>query len=149
VDKLTVKGVGKRVDGDYDCDIRALLIDVSSPDALLVSEAETIKKLCGATGFDIARGFVDDDWTVQMAVALVVLARHGVDLSDQQARQQRVGAFRFELAQAADQEEDETESPPDGGMTPSPNGGSSGPATSASPPETVPAPTGRLASVGS
>jgi hypothetical protein len=112
VDKLTVKGVGKRVDGDYECDIRAMLIDVSSPDALLVSEAETIKKLCGATGFDIARGFVDDDWTVQMAVALIVLARHGVDLSDQQARQQRVGAFRFELATATeDQEEDETESP--------------------------------------
>ena len=86
MDKLTVKGVGKRVDGDYECDIQAMLIDVSSSEALTGDEAATIKKACGAYGYDIARQFLDDDWTVQLAVALVVLARNDVSLDERQAR---------------------------------------------------------------
>ncbi len=48
MDKLVVKGVGKRVDGDYDCDISGMLIDVSSAEALTGTEAADCKKGCGS-----------------------------------------------------------------------------------------------------
>jgi hypothetical protein len=148
MDRLTVKGVGKRVDGDYDCDLRALLVDVSSPDALLVSEAETIKRLSGAVGYGIGEAFANGDWIVRMAVATVVLARHGVDLTEQQARKATVGAFTFELEPVPDEEVDEAD-PREGGETPSSSGGASGSPTSDGPPASDQQPTGRLASVAS
>lgn len=147
MDRLTVKGVGRRVDGDYDCDLRALLVDVSSPDALLVSEAETIKRLSGAVGYGIGEAFANGDWIVRMAVASVVLARHGVDLTEQQARKATVGAFTFELEPV--QEEDEDADPRGEGETPSSSGGESGSPTSDGPPASGQPPTGRLASVAS
>jgi hypothetical protein len=148
VDKLTVKGVGRRVDGEYECDLRALLVDVSSPDALLVSEADTIKRLSGAVGYGIGEAFADGDWIVRMAVAIVVLARHGVDLSEAQARKATVGAFTFELEPVAD-EEDDAADPPGEGETPSSSGGGSGSPTSDGNQVSDLPPTGRLASVGS
>ena len=147
MDKLTVTGLGKRVDGDYDCDLTALLVDVSSPGALLVSEAETIKKLSGARGYEIAEGFLAGDWTVRMAVALVVLARHDIRLSEQQGWDAKVGAFSFEM-EATAEDEDDAETPPGEGVTPSENGGEPGSTTSDNP-ENAPATTGHLTSVAS
>ena len=150
MDKLTVKGVGKRVDGDYECDLRAMLVDVSSPDALLVSEADTIKRLSGAVGYGIGEAFANGDWIVRMAVATVVLARHGVDLSEAQARKATVGAFTFHLEPVADDEdEDDAADPPGEGETPSSSGGGSGSPTSADSQVSDLPPTGRLASVAS
>ncbi len=147
MDKLTVKGLGKRIDGVYDCDLTALLVDVTSPDALLVSEAETIKKLSGARGFEIAEGFLAGDWVVRMAVAIVVLARHNVRLPEASGWEAKVGAFTFDLDTS---QEEETEDPPMvGGEKPSVTGGEPGSQTSDGNPESDPSATGRLVSVTS
>jgi hypothetical protein len=146
MDKLTVTGIGPNVDGPYDCDLTGILVDVSSPDALLVSEAETIKRLSGARGFEVAEAFLAGDWTVRMAVALVVLARHGVRLTEQQGWDAKVGAFTFELQDA---EEDDAGNPPGEGETPSESGGASGSPTSDVPQASDPAATGHLKSVAS
>ena len=155
MDTLTVKGIGKRIDGEYPIDLTALLVDVDSPDALLVSEAETIKRLCGARGYEIAEGFLAGDWIVRMAVATVVLARHEVRLTEAQARGAKVGAFTFVMEAAPDEEEDEGDDaahPPAEGETPSPSdesGGGYGSPTLADPPANDPPPIGRLASARS
>lgn len=144
MDTLTVNGIGKRFDGEYPVDLTALLVDVTSPDALLVSEAETIKRLSGARGYDIAEGFLAGDWIVRMAVATVVLARHGVVLTDVAARAARVGAFSF-LMEASPEEETEADddaTPPGEGVTPSANGGGFGRPTLAADPASDPPPTG-------
>ena len=145
MDTLTVTGIGLGVDGEYDCDLTAILVDVSSPDALLVSEAETIKRLSGARGFEVAESFLAGDWTVRMAVALVVLARHGVRLTEQQGWDAKVGAFTFALADT----EADAEDPPGEGETPSKSGGEPGSMTSEPNPDTDPGPTGHLKSVAS
>jgi hypothetical protein len=112
----------------------------------LVSEAETIKRLSGARGYGVAEAFLAGDWTVRMAVALVVLARHDVRLSEQQGWAARVGAFTFDLDTTAAEEEDGDEADPPGeGGTPSESGGESGSQTSEPNQENDPAPTGHLA----
>ncbi len=147
MDKLTVKGLGKRVDGDYDCDLTALLVDVTSPEALLVSEAETIKKLSGARGFEIAEGFLAGDWVVRMAVAVVVLARHNVRFAETAGWEAKVGAFTFDLD--TDDQEDEADPPTQEGGKPSAIGGEPGNQTSDGNQENDQSPTGHLVSVTS
>jgi hypothetical protein len=150
MDTLTVTGLGKRIDGVYDCDLTALLVDVTSPDSLLVSEAETIKRLSGAFGFGIAEQFLAGDWTVRMAVAVVILARHEIRLTERQGWDAKVGAFTFTMEEApAEEEDDAATTPPEEGETPSESGGESGRPTSDDPPANVLAPTGHLASVAS
>ena len=150
MDTLTVTGIGKRVDGDYPVDLTALLVNVTSPEALLVSEAETIKRLCGARGYEIAEGFLAGDWIVRMAVATVVLARHDVRLTEAQARGAKVGAFQFVMEETDDDEEgDDTANPPGEGVTPSENGGGYGRPTLADPPASDPAPIGHPVSEAS
>jgi hypothetical protein len=149
VDRLTVTGLGRHVDGAYDCDLTALLVDVTSPDALRVREAELVKRVSGAYGYGVAEAFLAGDWSVQMAVALVVLARNGVTVSEKQAWDATVGAFAFRLDDTppVGQGDDVPADPPQGATTPSENGGGSGDPTSEPNPETPPGPTGRLESV--
>lgn len=155
MDRLTVSGIGKRVDGAYDCDLTAILVDVTSPDALLVSEAETIKRMTGARGYEIAAGFLAGDWPIQMAVALVVLARHDVRIDERQGWGAKVGAFTFQMDDTPLLEDDDAQAgdgsadPPLGALTPSENGGGSGNQTSAPDLETDRPATGRPVSVAS
>lgn len=130
MDTLTVKGLGSRIDGVYECDLSALLITGE----MLVSEAAAIREFCGARGYDIATGFLENDWTVRAAVAMVVLARNDVTLDANAANNAKVGAFTFTLS--ASEEEAETENPPGEGATPSKNGGGFGSPTLAATPET-------------
>lgn len=126
MDTLTVTGVGRRVDGTYECDVVSL-IDVSSPDALTVREAEQIKALSGARGGEIAEAFLAGDQAVRMALALVVLKRAGKQLDADEVWDKPIGALTFTLGAIAEQPADP---PTVEGGTPSTSGGGSGGSTS-------------------
>ncbi len=115
-----------------------------------MSEAETIKKLSGARGFEIAEGFLAGDWIVRMAVAVVVLARHDVRLPERAGWEAKVGAFTFDLdTSLADDDEDAEDPPTVEGLKPSVTGGEPGSQTSDDDQVTDQSATGRLVSVTS
>jgi hypothetical protein len=124
MDVLTITGIGRRLDGDYDCDIAAL-IDISSDEALTNREAHLIKTLSGARGGEIVEAFLAGDMAVRMALAIVVLQRAGRRVDPEQMWDQKAGWAKYTFG--ADAEEDETPAdPPEatGTWTPA-NGGSS------------------------
>lgn len=143
MDTLTVSGIREGVDGSYDCDLSEILLQ----GGLTVEEAETIKDFCGARGYGITNEFLEGDWTVQAAVAMVVLARQNVRLTPAQVKGAKVKSFTFDL-DATTEEEGDGETPPGEGETPSENGGKSGSSTSDGQ-ESAPAGTGLLKSVAS
>ncbi len=74
MDTLTITGQGRRLNGEYECDI-AGLIDVTSDNVLTVREAHLVKTLSGARGGEIVEAFLAGDMAVRMAVAVVILQR--------------------------------------------------------------------------
>lgn len=126
MDTLTVSGVGRHLDGAYDCDVVSL-IDVSSPDALTVREAEEVKSLSGARGNEIAASFIAGDMACRMALAVIILRRHGKDVDPSDLWDKPIGAMRFDLGPVVAEDADP---PTVGGETPSRNGGESGRQTS-------------------
>ena len=132
-DTLTVSGVGKKFDGVYECDV-AELVSISSPDALTVDEARLVKTLSGVRGNEIVEAFLAGDVDLRMALAIVVLGRHGKQLDARMVETKPIGWALFALA--PDEETDGDAVPPTtagelpSSRTPSPVGGESGTQTS-------------------
>lgn len=143
MDTLTIKGVGKHVDGDYECDL-AELLDVSSDEALTMAEARLIKVTANVRGNHIIEAFLAGDTDVSMALAEIIVGRSGKALAVSQLLGARVGAVRFTFGQ----EEAEAGVPPTipagrpSTVLPSMDGGDGGGETSDVSPAAVPGPTG-------
>jgi len=122
VDTLNVKGVGRRIDGEYPCDI-AGLVDVSLDEALTVAEANFVRDFSGARGGEIVEAFLAGDMAVRSALAMVVLQRAGIPLLNETVLALKSGWAMFDLGV---EQEDEAEHPPTvEGVEPSTNGGKS------------------------
>lgn len=136
MDTLTIKGVGRRVDGVYECDVAAML-DVSSDEALTNKEAHLIKRLSGVRGNEIIEAFLAGDTDVRMSLAMIVLGRHGKEVEESALWNARIGATIFELG--PDDQPAETDPPTMEGeppSLPSSDGGGSSSTTSDGRPET-------------
>lgn len=149
-DKLTIKGIG-RVDGDYDFDIVKLVSSPGDPEYMTYREWHRVKLLTAIRAGEMIEAFRVGDLDAQLAVAVIVLARHGKDV-DEDLLWDAPGTagITFTLAERA--EESEPEDPKGGephenepSVSPQRNGGESSSSTSVSP-ATVPSPTGSPAS---
>lgn len=137
MDTLTIKGVARRVDGDYACDLAAMF-DVSSDEALTNQEAHLVKRLSGSRGNEIVEAFIAGDTDVRMALAIIVLGRHGKDADEASFWAAKIGATTFTLG--ADDLEEPADPPTTEGeplSSPSNDGGDSSSTTSDGPPENV------------
>ena len=140
MDTLTVEGIGKRVDGVYECDIGGMIGDVSSAEALTNDEAHLVKRMSGVRGNELIEAFLAGDTDMRMALAIIVAARHGKVLDERVLRKATIGATMF--AFGADVEDAVDVPPTTEGETPSTDGGKLSSSNSAGLPATDPSPTG-------
>lgn len=98
-DTLRISGISKRVDGEYACDFVAMLLDVSSDEALTMGEAHTIKRVSGVRGGEIFEAAAAGDTDVTVALAVVVLGRHGKTVDESLFWKAKVGSVEFVLEQ--------------------------------------------------
>ncbi len=96
MDTLTITGQGRRLNGEYECDIVGL-VDVSNEESLTIREAHLIKTLSGARGGEIVEAFVAGDMAVRMAIAVVILQRAGKRVDPDLLWDQPAGWARFEF----------------------------------------------------
>ncbi len=136
MDKLTIDGVSPRFDGVYDCDVVGMIRDLTSPEALTGDEACFIQDNSKVRGNELVEAFVAGDARFLMALAAVVLQRHGKTLELDVLMRQKLGAYTFDLEPVAAGEE---AAHPTEGDEPSPttskNGGTSSSSPSESPAE--------------
>ena len=142
MDTLTVKGIGKTVDGVYECDIAGMIADVTSAEALTVDEANLVKRLSGVRGFELGEAFLAGDASMRMALAMIVVARGNKTLDEDRVRRAPMGALLFEWGSDPDDVEHPTVEVGAEGTPPSPSGGESSRTTSGVPPENEDTPTG-------
>lgn len=76
MDKLVVTGLGRRLDGEYEFDLSGLL-GVGTPDSLTNRELHRIKVMSGVRAGELEDALVAFDNDVLVALAAVVLTRHG------------------------------------------------------------------------
>ncbi len=152
MDKLIVTGLGKRLDGEYECDIRDLIIP-GTPDYLTYREARGIKQMTGMRGRELAQAFIAQDPEIELALASVILARNGKTLDEETVLDSPPGS-KIQFVYGDEEEEGEEDGPPvEPATTPetenekqqSSSGGKSTTLTLA-PSASVPSPTGPLAS---
>lgn len=137
-DKLIVKGLSKSLDGEYDCDIVGMMT-LDHPEALTNREGHKIKVMSGVPAGQIEGALRSGDNDVLVALASVVLARHGKAFDEEQLWDAPMGSgLDFDIA---DREEDEDASPPDS-STSSEDGGSSSSLSTSENQELDPSPTG-------
>lgn len=75
-DRLTVKGLGKAVDGTYEFDLAAVLA-INGPEALTTRERHRVKVETGLRGAEIAEAALALDAAVWVALTAVMLEREG------------------------------------------------------------------------
>lgn len=132
MDKLTIQGVANRFDGDYDCDVRGMLINLTSPEALTGDEACFIQDRSKVRGGELGDAFDAGDVRFLMALAVVVLQRHGKTMDPEMLMGQRIGTYRFVLeTQEVEPAHPTVEGEPS--QTSSPNGGTGSETPSESP----------------
>jgi hypothetical protein len=112
VDTLRVKGISKKLDGDYECDLVAIAMDVSSDESLTMREAHTVKRISGVRGGEIIDAVAAGDTDVLLALSIVVLQRHNKQVDENQLWDAKVGAFEFVLGQEPDGEGEDDADPP-------------------------------------
>lgn len=135
-DKLIVTGLG-RLDGEYDCDLTAMLT-LDHPQALTNREMHRIKTMSGVTAGRLADALSDGDSDVLLALAAIVLARHGKRFDEDTLWDAPMGSgVTFHIA---DREEEEDLSPP--ASTPPSDGGESSSSETAALRASGPSPTG-------
>ncbi len=105
MDKLTIEGVSTRFDGVYDCDVVGMIRDLTSPEALTGDEACFIQDNSKVRGNELVEAFVAGDARFLMALAAVVLQRHGKTLDIDVLRQKKLGAYTFDLEPVPEGEE--------------------------------------------
>lgn len=143
-DKLIVTGLGKDLDGEYPCDVVALIVDEDSPEYLTFEEHHTVKRISGARGLEIQDAVTKGDFDVIFALALIVLNRNGKQPNEQLLRKARPRNLYFDVQEREEDEQIPPTSEPAASETTeraARNGGESSPTTSDSP-ESDPSPTG-------
>jgi hypothetical protein len=140
-DKLIVTGVGASVDGEYDCDIIGMLVP-GNPETLTNAEGRRIKLMTGLRAGELEEALLSDDNDLTVAVAAVVLARHGKTVDEKKLWDAPMGAgLTFHVAKR----EEDAGPPSQGSPTSSDvNGTSSGVGSeeSSATKENTPPPTG-------
>jgi hypothetical protein len=141
-DKLIVTGVGASVDGEYDCDIIGMLVP-GNPETLTNAEGRRIKLMTGLRAGELEEALLSDDNDLTVAVAAVVLARHGKTVDEKKLWDAPMGAgLTFHVAK---RKEEDAGPPSQGSPTSSDvNGTSSGVGSgeSSATKENTPPPTG-------
>lgn len=139
-DKLIAKGLGKRLDGEYECDIAGMLT-LDDPSALTNREGHRIKVMAGITVGEIEDALVRGDTDALVALAAVVLTRHGKIYDEDILWDAPIGsALDFDISPR--DEEGEDGSPPEESSTLSEDGGESSSLATSDSPENDPNPTG-------
>lgn len=131
MDKMIVKGLGKRIDGEYEFSI-ADMMTLGHPESLTNREAHRLKTMSGVRlgELDDALGAGDSD--VFMAIGAILLARAGKAVDEEVLWDAPAGSgfdFQFESLEE-EAEAGDGESPPESAAsepteTRSPSGGSS------------------------
>lgn len=75
-DRMTVKGLGKAVDGTYEFDLAAFLT-INGPEALTTRERHKVKTQTGLRGAEIAEAALALDASVWVSLAAILLERNG------------------------------------------------------------------------
>lgn len=75
-DRLTVKGLGKAVDGTYEFDLAAFLT-INGPEALTTRERHKVKTQTGLRGAEIAEAALALDASVWVSLTAILLERNG------------------------------------------------------------------------
>ncbi len=105
MDTLTITGVSPRFDGVYDCNIVAMIRDLSSPEALTGDEACYIQEKSGVRGRELVDAFIAGDAKFLMALTAVVLQRHDKTIDIDVLMPKPLGSYVFELEPVEEDEE--------------------------------------------
>lgn len=148
-DKLIVTGFGA-LDGEYPFDLIALMSE-GHPDALTYREWHRIKTVSGVRAGEFIDAWDAGDLSLQMAVATIVLARRGKNVSEADmwdAPGTSTLRFVIDIDARTEGDDDDVPPPPEPLATEATgsserSGGESSRATSGSP-ETAPSPIGVL-----
>lgn len=150
MDRFVVTGLGRHLDGSYDCDLAAMLT-VGHPDCLTNREGHRVKLLSGVRMGELEEALRAGDNDVLLALGAVVLSRHGKRVDDEALWDAPMGSG-IALEVGYDEQEDDadppSEAPPTSGeqltqneQLPA-NGGPSSSTPSEALPENDPSPTG-------
>lgn len=139
-DKLVVKGLGKRLDGEYECDLAGML-SLDSPQTLTNREGHKVKVMAGVTAAQIETSLRAGDNDVLVALASIILSRHGKIFEDDLLWDAPMGSgIDFEIGER--EEEDDADPPEEATSTSSEDGGPTSSRSTSENPESVPSRTG-------
>lgn len=96
-DSLTVKGLGKQVDGTYEFDLAAFLA-INGPEALTTRERHKVKTQTGLRGAEVAEAALALDASLWVTLTAVLLERLG-----KTPNEQRLWDCRFLFTGEADE----------------------------------------------
>jgi len=100
-DKLIVRGI-PGLNGEYECDIAAML-DFGGPGALTNREGHQIKVMSGTRAGELDEELRRGDNDTMLALAAIVLTRHGKDVDADQLWDAPMGAgVDWEIAKRGD-----------------------------------------------
>src|SRR5574338_1279460 len=103
-DKLIVNGVNPSIDGEHPCDILGMLT-VGHPESMTNRELHRIKVMTGILAGDLMDAINNSDMDASVALAAVILSRHGKEFQEDWLWDAPMGAgLTFEIRQAKEQE---------------------------------------------
>lgn len=145
-DKLTVKDLGKPLDGEYEFELIDL-ITVGRPGSLTNREAHVIKVMSGIRAGEIVDGIVYSDNDLLVALATVILNRAGKTVNEEKLWDAKIGCLDWDIEMLKVKDDKPGEAEADPPVTPaepgdSPSGGPSFAVTSGQN-QSDPSPTGR------
>jgi hypothetical protein len=140
MDRLTITGLNRHLDGDYEFDI-ADLIGIGQPAMLTGEEAYLIKKATGVRAGELEEALMAGDWDAILGIAAVVMGRHDKRVTVEQLRALPMSQVDVDLEPRKVVAEDDADPPPEVASTLQADGGASGSQTSA-PSENDPSRTG-------
>lgn len=142
-DTLTIRGVAQ-IDGTYEFDL-AEMLTAGHPASLTSREGHRIKTMSGVRIGELEEALEAGDNDVMVALAAIVLTRHGKRFDESLLWDAPMGAAEFAFPDREEKGDGDEEVPPvDGRQTPSPetSGGGSSRPVSVIHPESDPSPTG-------
>lgn len=96
-DRLTVKDLGKPLDGEYEFEL-VDIITVGRPGSLTNREAHVIKLMSGLRAGEIVDGIVYSDNDLLVALAVVILARAGKTVNEDALWDAKIGCLDWDIA---------------------------------------------------
>lgn len=121
-DKLIVKGLGPKLDGEYPCNLTSMLLE-STPHTLTNREGHRVKVMSGVRAGELWEAMSAGDNDVLLALAAVVLTRAGKDFEEDMLWDAPMGSgVAFEVEER-EEEADEEDPPAEESEPPEPDGG--------------------------